>query len=36
MKVFLTGGTGLVGRAVVRALIERGDEVVCVTRDRKR
>jgi uncharacterized protein (TIGR01777 family) len=36
MKVFLTGGTGLVGRAVVRALIERGDEVVCVTRDSKR
>ena len=36
MRVLLTGGTGLIGRAVVRALLERGDEVVCVTRDRKR
>ncbi len=36
MRVLLTGGTGLIGRGVVRALLERGDTVVCVTRDRKR
>ena len=36
MRVFLTGGTGLIGRAVIQALLERGDEVVCVTRDRRR
>lgn len=36
MKVFITGGTGLVGRALTRALLERGDEVVCITRDRRR
>jgi uncharacterized protein (TIGR01777 family) len=33
MKVFLTGGTGLVGRAIVRLLLDRGDEVLCLTRD---
>jgi len=36
MKVFVTGGTGLVGRALIQRLIERGDDVVCVTRDRRR
>jgi uncharacterized protein (TIGR01777 family) len=33
MKVFLTGGTGLVGRAIVHLLLDRGDEVLCLTRD---
>ncbi len=36
MRILLTGGTGLIGRALTRALLERGDDVVCVTRDRKR
>lgn len=33
MRVFVTGGTGLVGRRLVRLLAERGDEVTCLTRD---
>lgn len=33
MKVAITGGTGFVGQAVVRALVERGDSVVVLTRD---
>lgn len=33
MKVFMTGGTGLIGRAVARALRARGDEVTVSTRD---
>ncbi len=33
MRVFLTGGTGFVGRRIVRALLDRGDEVVVVSRD---
>jgi uncharacterized protein (TIGR01777 family) len=32
MKLFVTGGTGLIGRALVPELLARGDEVVCVTR----
>lgn len=32
MRVFLTGGTGLIGRHVVRALTGRGDECVVVSR----
>lgn len=36
MKVFITGGTGLVGRAVIGALVRRRDEVVCVTRHETR
>ncbi len=36
MRVCVTGGTGLLGRALIQKLIERGDEVVCVTRDRRR
>jgi uncharacterized protein (TIGR01777 family) len=33
MRVFVTGGTGLVGRHLIRQLGERGDTVVCVSRD---
>ncbi len=31
-KVFLTGGTGFIGANVVRHLVDRGHEVVCLTR----
>ncbi|MFT3676759.1 MAG: TIGR01777 family oxidoreductase [Chitinophagaceae bacterium] len=31
-KIIITGGTGLIGRAITRALIARGDEVVILTR----
>ncbi len=33
MRVAVTGGTGLIGSALVRALRARGDEVVALTRD---
>ena len=33
MKVFVTGGTGFIGGAVVRQLRARGDEVVCLVRN---
>ncbi len=33
MRVFVTGGTGLVGRVVIPMLLDRGDEVLCLTRD---
>jgi dihydroflavonol-4-reductase/farnesol dehydrogenase len=36
MRVAVTGGAGLVGRAVVRALRERGDTVVALVRDPRR
>ena len=32
MKVLVTGGTGFIGRAVVAAVRERGDEGIVVTR----
>ncbi|MCB9741892.1 MAG: NAD-dependent epimerase/dehydratase family protein [Alphaproteobacteria bacterium] len=32
MKVLVTGGTGFIGANVVRHLLARGDEVVCLTR----
>lgn len=35
MTVFLTGGTGFVGRSVTRRLIERGHAVRALTRDRE-
>jgi dihydroflavonol-4-reductase len=36
MRVVITGGAGLVGRAVVRVLRERGDTVVALVRDPNR
>lgn len=35
MKVFITGATGLVGRHLVSRLIERGDQVVCLSRNQE-
>lgn len=32
MRVFLTGGTGLIGRGIVRRLLERGDEPIVLSR----
>ncbi len=32
MRVFLTGGTGVIGRGLVRRLLERGDEPVVLSR----
>jgi uncharacterized protein (TIGR01777 family) len=32
MRVFITGGTGLIGRSLVGRLLERGDQPVIVTR----
>jgi uncharacterized protein len=36
MRVAVTGATGLIGRALVKALGERGDEVVALSRDADR
>lgn len=34
MKIVLAGGTGFIGRALVRRLLERGDEVVLLSRNK--
>lgn len=36
MRVFVTGGTGLIGRGLVRALLERGDQPVVLSRQADR
>lgn len=33
MRVFITGGTGLIGSRLVRSLVDRGDQPVVLTRD---
>jgi len=33
MRILVTGGTGLVGRNLIPLLLERGDEVLCLSRD---
>ena len=33
LKIFITGGTGLVGRKLIPQLLNRQDSVVCVTRE---
>jgi uncharacterized protein (TIGR01777 family) len=36
MRIFITGGTGLIGRRLVRALLDRGDEPVVLSRQADR
>lgn len=36
MRVFITGASGLIGRAIVDALLARGDEVVALSRSERR
>ncbi|HWH43812.1 MAG TPA: NAD-dependent epimerase/dehydratase family protein, partial [Thermoleophilaceae bacterium] len=36
MRVAVTGATGIIGRALVAELLERGDEVVALSRDARR
>ena len=36
MKIFLTGGTGYIGKRLLIQLLEEGHTVVCSVRDRKR
>jgi uncharacterized protein (TIGR01777 family) len=34
MKVFITGGTGLIGRLLVKRLLQRGDDVIVLSRNK--
>jgi len=34
MRIFITGATGLIGRAVTEALVQRNNQIVTVTRDK--
>jgi len=33
MKLLVTGGTGFIGQAIIRARLAKGDEVTCLSRD---
>jgi len=33
MKIFVTGGTGFIGQALIRTLIDHGHEVVALARE---
>ncbi len=35
LRVFVAGGTGLVGRHLIKRLVSRGDQVICLSRDRE-
>ena len=35
MEIFITGGTGFVGRYLIDRLLERGDKVVCLSRNKE-
>ncbi len=35
-NILVTGGTGFIGRHLVQRLVERGDQVRCLIRDRSR
>lgn len=32
LQIFVTGGTGLIGRHLINRLVERGDKVICLSR----
>ncbi|MGB8882047.1 MAG: NAD-dependent epimerase/dehydratase family protein, partial [Solirubrobacteraceae bacterium] len=36
MRVVITGATGLIGSTLAAALLDRGDQVVVLTRDEQR
>jgi len=36
MKILLTGANGYIGRRIIPILLDRGDHVVCLVRDRRR
>ena len=36
MRIVVTGATGMIGQALVRAARERGDDVVALSRDERR
>src|SRR5262245_6961687 len=36
MKVFITGATGLIGRRLVLDRLQRGDEIIVLSRDARR
>jgi dihydroflavonol-4-reductase len=36
MKIFVTGGTGFVGRNLVKALVEKGHQVYALVREQNK
>ena len=35
MKIFITGGTGLIGKPLIKKLIDRGDQITLISRNKK-